>query len=78
MNIQERNEKLNQIAKLEKEVAALKQELEGRPTHVKIPLSSFRLDRYQNLESADDLTIQRIVSWLELDVVDNLVISVQW
>lgn len=77
MNIQERSEKLNRITELEKEIAAIKQELEGRPTHVKVPLKAFYLDRYPNLENVDDQTMQRLVLWLEAEIVDNLFISVQ-
>jgi hypothetical protein len=77
MTTEERNTIQNQIAETEKNLAVLRQKLEGRPTHVQVPLSVFHLDRYPDLENADDLTVQKTVRWLETEVVSNLLISVQ-
>lgn len=77
MTIQERTEIQNRIEEMEKEMAALKLQLDGRPTHVKVPLNAFHLDRYPDLQSTDDLTLKRLVSWLETEVAENLFISVQ-
>lgn len=77
MTIQERTEIQNRIVAMEKEMAALKLQLEERPTHVKVPLNAFHLDGYPDLQSTDDLTLKRLVSWLETEVAENLFISVQ-
>jgi len=77
MNVQERAKTQERIVELEKEMAALKLQLEGRPTHVRVPLKVFHLDRFPDLNELDDLTIQRAVNWLEAEVADNLFIAVE-
>lgn len=78
MIIQERTEIQNRIEVMEKEVAALKLQLEGRPTHVKIPLSVFRFDdpRFIDLDKLEDVKIIEIVAYLENEIADKLIIYV--
>ncbi|TCL35660.1 hypothetical protein EV210_111126 [Anaerospora hongkongensis] len=80
MNIQERNEKLNRIIDLEKEIAAIKQELEGRPIHVKVPLRVFFFEnpKFRNLEDFSDDKLKELVEWLENELAAKITISVPW
>jgi len=80
MTVQERINAQSRIEVLEKEMAALKLQLEGRPTHVRVPLKVFNFEnpKLRDLDKLDDAAMHEMVAQLENHIEETMIITISW